>query len=86
MLELIAICQGTYALAGGHLEFGETFEDCARREIKEECDIDLGSVTFLTAVNTVYPEERTHFVSIITGAFVGEGVEPKVSFVMVLEF
>ncbi len=32
---------GTYALPGGHLEFGEGFEQCGAREVLEETGIDL---------------------------------------------
>jgi 8-oxo-dGTP diphosphatase len=50
---------GSYALPGGHLEFGETFEECARREVKEETDLDIDivDVRFLTATNDFMPDE-----------------------------
>lgn len=32
---------GTWALPGGHLEIGESVQETAVREIKEETDLDL---------------------------------------------
>jgi 8-oxo-dGTP diphosphatase len=32
---------GEWSLPGGHLEFGESVIDCARREVKEELGVDL---------------------------------------------
>ena len=36
---------GTWNFPGGHLEFGETPEDCARREVMEEAGITIKTLT-----------------------------------------
>ena len=43
----------TWGSAGGHLEFGESLEDCARREAKEELGVDVGDMTFLCLANII---------------------------------
>ena len=45
--------QSTWGSAGGHLEFGETLEECARREALEELGVQVGQVTFLCISNIV---------------------------------
>ena len=42
---------GEYAWPGGHLEFGESFEACARRETMEEAGIKITNVRFLRLLN-----------------------------------
>jgi 8-oxo-dGTP diphosphatase len=43
----------TWASAGGHLENGETLEECARREAMEELGVTVGGMTFLCFSNII---------------------------------
>jgi 8-oxo-dGTP diphosphatase len=58
---------GQYAFPGGHLEYMESFEDCARRETKEECGIEITNLRFLFLSNLRnYPPKHyahIHFVA-----------------------
>ena len=38
--------EGEYAFPGGHLEYMEGFEQCARRETAEECGVEIENVRF----------------------------------------
>jgi len=42
---------GEYAWPGGHLEYMESFEDCAKREVAEEAGIKITNVRFLRLMN-----------------------------------
>lgn len=42
---------GQYAWPGGHLEYMESFADCAKREVKEEAGIDIENVQFMRLMN-----------------------------------
>ena len=44
---------GSWGSAGGHLEFGETLEECARREAREEFGLEVGELRYLCASNIV---------------------------------
>jgi 8-oxo-dGTP diphosphatase len=54
---------GTWSCPGGHLEFGESWEECARREVLEETGMQLTSATFITATNDIHAEEK-HYITI----------------------
>jgi 8-oxo-dGTP diphosphatase len=54
---------GTWALPGGHLEWGESVENCARREVKEETGLDLGVVSQGPYTNDVMASEGKHYVT-----------------------
>lgn len=44
---------GEYAYPGGHMEFGESFEQCAKREVMEETGLEIKNVRFLRLDNVV---------------------------------
>ena len=44
---------GTWGSAGGHLEDGESLEDCARREALEELGVVVGDVRYLCVSNII---------------------------------
>ena len=45
--------ESTWASAGGHLELGESLEDCARREALEELGVVVGDLRFLCVSNII---------------------------------
>ena len=46
-----AHAEGQYALPGGHLEYMESFADCAKREVREECGMEIDDVQLLCLAN-----------------------------------
>jgi 8-oxo-dGTP diphosphatase len=64
---------GTWCPPGGALEHGESPEECAARETKEEVGLEIANVTFIAITNDIFPE-GTHHVTIWmeAGHVVGE--------------
>jgi 8-oxo-dGTP diphosphatase len=54
--------EGTWTMPGGKLEYGETFEDGAIREVKEETNLQLKSIKIIAVNNDM--NEFAHFVTI----------------------
>jgi ADP-ribose pyrophosphatase YjhB (NUDIX family) len=56
-----------WSIPGGKLELGETFEDGAARELKEELGIDADVLKVIAITNNLktYEAEGAHFISII---------------------
>ncbi|MDD2907352.1 MAG: NUDIX domain-containing protein [Candidatus Gracilibacteria bacterium] len=55
---------GNWGLTGGHLEFMESFEDCAIRETLEETNIKIKDVKVLGITNDFFTDKNKHYVSI----------------------
>ncbi len=55
---------GSWSTPGGHLDFGESPEECAIREVKEETDVDITDVRFRAITNDVFEAEGKHYITI----------------------
>ena len=55
---------GKLQLPGGHLEFGESFEDCATREVLEETGLRVTAPKLLTCTNDHMASEGKHYVTV----------------------
>ncbi len=55
---------GFWMQPGGGVEFGEKIEDAVKREIKEELNIDIEIIKFLSFTEGIMKEEKQHWVSI----------------------
>ena len=56
---------GTWQFPGGHLEFNEDFEDCIKRKIKEETDLNVKNIKQVTFMNDKFEKENKHYVTLI---------------------
>jgi len=67
--------RGRWDCGSGSLEFGETFEQAVRREIREEYRVVPKELTFCGVRNVLRKngEQRTHWVSVVFSAL----VDPK---------
>ena len=64
---------GSWCPPGGHLEFGESWEDCARRETLEEAGIEIKNVRIMSMSNDHREAQGTHYVTIIMKADYASG-------------
>ncbi len=67
---------GSWGLPGGHLEYKENMKEAARRELKEETDLEATNFKFLNLINDTRQDE--HYLQV---GFLAEGIdedkEPK---------
>lgn len=67
--------EATYGWAGGHVEFGETLEETARREVFEETGLEVIDLEIICVNNII--EYNKHYVDVEFRASVKPG-EPEV--------
>jgi 8-oxo-dGTP diphosphatase len=58
--------EGYYAAPGGHIEFGESFEQAASREVREETGLEIADLKLLSVGNYVFRREdgERHYIDI----------------------
>lgn len=65
---------GTWCFPGGHLEFGESFEECALRETAEEVGVNLKQLRFQCVANIKKYQKHHVLIGFIAD---WKSVEPK---------
>lgn len=55
---------GTWQFPGGHLEYGESIEACARRELFEETGLSIVNLHMGPFTNDFFKDEQKHYVTL----------------------
>lgn len=66
----------TWALPGGHLEFGEEVADCAAREVREETGLQVEALAPAPYTSTLFAGEEKHYITLFVTARSDRG-EPR---------
>lgn len=59
---------GFWCFPGGRLEFDESPEDCARREVLEETGLSIKNLRFGPYTNDIFEKEGKHYVTLFVVA------------------
>ena len=65
---------GSWQFPGGHLEFGESLEGCAAREVLEETGLVVGEIRPVTFTNDIFRVQNKHYVTLYMMADYLDGV------------
>lgn len=69
--------KGFWSIPGGKVEWMETFEEAVKREVKEECDVEVVVEKLLGICNHIVKNENQHWVSPSFLCRIKQG-EPKI--------
>ncbi len=80
-----------WLLPGGGLNYGERIEECARREVKEETNLDITIGSFLFLSESIAPDGSRHILNLfflgeITGGILKVGEEARLKSVAFKNF
>lgn len=72
--------EGYYAAPGGHVEFGESLAETARREVREECGLEIQDIRLLSVGTYMWGDDQHYVdVDVVCQAPLGEpcNLEPQ---------
>jgi 8-oxo-dGTP diphosphatase len=55
---------GAWSAPGGHIDIGESLEQCAEREVFEETGVTIKNIRFFAVTNDIFEAEGKHYVTI----------------------
>lgn len=64
---------GTWSAPGGHLEFGESIEACAQREVLEETGLEIQDLRHGPFTNNIFEADNKHYVTAFVFARIAGG-------------
>ena len=56
--------EGDWCFPGGHLEFNEELEECAKREVMEETGVKIKNIKKGTFTNDMFKKEGKHYITL----------------------
>jgi 8-oxo-dGTP diphosphatase len=65
---------GAWQFPGGHLEYRESIEECAIREVYEEAGIQIENIRYGPFTNDIFEREEKHYVTLYVIADYASGV------------
>ena len=60
--------EGTWQFPGGHLEYFESIENCAKREVWEETGLKIKNLKCATFTNDIFEKEKKHYITLFITA------------------
>lgn len=63
----------TWATPGGHLELGESIEECAKRETFEETGLKVDSFKKIGFTNDIFEQDGKHYITLFVAASCSSG-------------